>query len=228
VVLALVVVLAGAARTVTRVPDWRDTDTIMSALIETHPESGTGWLALGRRLTSQGRPEEALRAFAYSLAFLNSEYRPSTQVAAHLLSLGRVDSARFFLLRAWREHPEFYTAPGLLAAAELNAGRPERAAAAARAATILEPADPSMHLLLAQALSGLGDWPEAAAARRAAIDNGFRARGGTWLQLAQDHMNGGDLVAAGEALDSASLRPLSESERSTLADLRSSLALETR
>lgn len=223
IALAVLVIVGGTVRTVTRVPDWKDTDTIMDALIETRPQSGIGWLALGQRLSNQGRQPEALTAYSYAVTLMNSEYNASTQIATHLMALGRVDSARFFLERAWREHPEWYSAPGLLAAVELNAGRPEQAAPAARAATVLEPGDPSMHHLLAQALSGTGDWSGAAQARRAAIDTGFADRGSTWLQLAGDLLNGADSIGSSLALDSASVRRLNADEVETLAELRSAL-----
>ncbi len=48
----------------------------------------------------------ALTAFTYAVVFLNSGYRPSTELAAHLTAMNRPAAARFFLTRAWREHPE--------------------------------------------------------------------------------------------------------------------------
>jgi tetratricopeptide (TPR) repeat protein len=223
IALAALLILGGTARTMTRVPDWKDADTIMNALIETRPQSGVGWLALGRRLANQGRQAEALTAYSHAVTLMNSEYNPSTQIATHLMTLGRVDSARFFLERAWREHPEWYSAPGLLAAVELNAGRPGQAAAAARAATVLEPNDPSMQHLLAQALGGSGDWSGAARARRASIDTGFADRVSSWLQLAGDLLNAADSSGASLALDSASVRTLNADQVETLAELRSAL-----
>lgn len=223
--LAIAVVLAALGRTVTRVPEWRDTDTVMGALIEAHPESGTGWLTLGRRLAGEGRHAEALRAYGWGVAFLNSEYRPSTQIATQLLAMGRHDQARFFLRRAWADRPEWYTAPGLLAAAELNAGRPAEAAAAARAATILEPGDANMHQLLAQALGGLNDWETAARARESAIAHGFGDRASSWLLLARDRARAGQADAALAALDSAALRSLTERDVERMDELRDSISV---
>jgi len=176
-----VLAAAGAARTATRVPVWNDTESVMGALIQDHPESGTGWMNLGRQLAAQGRQEDALTAFTYAVVFLNSGYRPSTELAAHLTAMNRPAAARFFLMRAWREHPEWYTAPGLLAAAELRAGRPEKTAPAARAAAFLQPSNPSMHHLLAQSLAGLEAWDGAVDARLRSLRTGFSDRGRSWL-----------------------------------------------
>lgn len=217
------VMAAGAARSVTRVPVWDDTDTVMQALLTDHPESGSGWMTFGRTLARQGRAEDALTAFRHAVTFLNSEYRPATEVGAHLMAMGRPESARFFLLRAWREHPEWSTAPGLLAAAELNAGRPERAAPAARAAALLQPSNPSLHHLHAQALAELGAWDAAVEARRRSLEQGFSDRGRSWLLLASDHVGQADTAAALAALDSAALRTLTADEQHSLALLRSEL-----
>jgi len=219
-----VLAVAGAARTATRVPVWTDTESVMAALIEDHPESGTGWMNLGRQLAAQGRQEDALTAFTYAVVFLNSGYRPSTELAAHLTAMNRPAAARIFLMRAWREHPEWYTAPGLLAAAELRAGRPEKAAPAARAAAFLEPSNPSMHHLLAQSLAGLEAWDGAVDARLRSLRTGFSDRGRSWLLLANDQASRGDTLAALAALDSASTRDLTDGERATLLELRDALA----
>jgi predicted Zn-dependent protease len=218
-----VLAVAGAARTATRVPVWNDTESVMGALIEDHPESGTGWMNLGRQLAAQGRQEDALTAFTYAVVFLNSGYRPSTELAAHLTAMNRPAAARFFLMRAWREHPEWYTALGLLAA-ELRAGRPEKAAPAARAAAFLQPSNPSMHHLLAQSLAGLEAWDGAVDARPRSLRTGFSDRGRSWLLLANDQASRGDTLAALAALDSASTRDLTDGERATLFELSDALA----
>lgn len=213
-------VLAGGVRSAVRVPVWKDSDSVMQALIEEHPGSGTGWLHLGRRLAAQGRTDDARTAFGYAVAFLNSEYRPITELSSHLVATGRAEQARPLLRRAWREHPEWYTAPGLLAAAELATGRPRQAAAAARAASFLQPSNPSMHHLLAQALAASGDWVGAARARRASLDAGFADRGRSWLLLARDLLQAGDTTVASLALDSAMARTLNADEVAQLAELR--------
>lgn len=218
-------VLAGSLRTMTRVPDWDSSESIMGTLIEAHPESGNGWMYLARQLSSRGQADQALTAFSYGVALLNSGYRPSTDVASHLMSMGRPASAVFFLRRAWREEPGWYTAPGLLAAAELGMGRPERAAPPARAAVLLDPENASMHHLLAQSLAGLGEWDGAVAARRASIENGFGERAGSWLLLGQELLNTADTAGAAAAVDSAAVRTMNENERSVMSSLRAAIQI---
>jgi predicted Zn-dependent protease len=137
--------------------------------------------------------------------------------------MNRPAAARFFLMRAWREHPEWYTALGLLAA-ELRAGRPEKAAPAARAAAFLQPSNPSMHHLLAQSLAGLEAWDGAVDARPRSLRTGFSDRGRSCLLLANDQASRGDTLAALAALDSASTRDLTDGERATLFELSDALA----
>jgi len=222
-VLLAAAVLMASARTWTRTPTWKDSETVMATLLEQHPESGVGWMDLGRRLLAQGRQSDALIAFRYGIGLLNSGYKESTEIASHLMAMNRPESARFFLVRAWREHPEWYTAPGLLAAANLNTGRPQEAAEAARAAAALRPNNPSVHYLLAQSLSRLGAWEEAVEARRAAIRTGYGDRSGTWLLLAADHLSLGDTLAALAALDSADAMARTDAERTAARRQRAAL-----
>ncbi|MEQ8330230.1 MAG: hypothetical protein RH859_07125 [Longimicrobiales bacterium] len=214
--------LAFAARSAVRVPDWRSTETIQQALLDDHPESGRAWWGFARRLDAEGRPGDARRAYAVAMDLLDSEHQVALDVASHLLAAGRPGQARLFLERAWRERPEWYSAPGLLAAAELASGRPERAAAAARAATVLAPGNPSMHHLLAQALGALDRPADAAAARRASLEAGFADRWRSWYLLAGDLAAAGDTAGARAALDSAAVRAAGPEERGQILRLRAS------
>ena len=110
-----------------------------------------------------------------------------------------------------------------LAAAELSLGRPEEAVRAARAASSLDPANASMHHLLAQALAGVGDWEEAVLARRASLEWGFSDRPASWLLLGQELLNTGDTTAAGAAVDSAAVLPMDANEQAVMARLRAAI-----
>jgi hypothetical protein len=79
---------------------------------------------LGTRLIAQERQREALFAFRYAIGPRTSACRESAEIPSHLMARGHPESAQFFLVRVWREHPKWYTALGLLAAVDLNAGRP--------------------------------------------------------------------------------------------------------
>lgn len=222
-VLVGVAVLAGGARSAARVPDWRDSDSVMESLLVDHPESGRGWWYYGGKLAQAGRGPESRKAFTHALGLLDSEYQVAVDVASHLMAQGRSSSARFFLERAWRERPEWYTAPGLLAALEVQEGRFASAVPAAEAATRLQPSNPSMHHLLAQALSGSGRPAEAVPARRAALDRGFADRWRSWLLLAVDLDATGDRTGALAALDSAGARADSPEARRTVDEARAAL-----
>lgn len=199
-----VAVFAGAVLSARRVPAWRDSATVVATLLDEHPESGRAWLFRARELAGVGRHALARPAFRNALFLLNSEYQASVDAASHLLASGRPESARFFLRRAWREHPEWYTAPGLLAAAELQAGDAGAAEEAARAAVALRPDNPSMHHLLAQALAARGRHDEAAAARRDALAAGYTPAWLGWTRLARDLALAGRAAQAAAVLDTAS------------------------
>ena len=219
----VIVLVAGSIRTVARVPVWRSTDSVMASLLQDHPESGRAWLALGQRLIAEGRPSDARRAFAYAVGILNSEYKESTEVASHLIAMGRPESARLFLTRAWREQPQWPTAPGLLASIELNAGRLAEAEAAARAAASAQPSNGSLHHLLAESLSRLGRHAEAIRSRETSIRSGLGDRFRPWFLLAGDHASLGDTLAALTALDSAAVRAGSDGEREAIRQARGEL-----
>ena len=217
------VTLAFTAVSVRRVRVWRDTDTVMSTLLDEHPGSGRAWLAFGHRLAEQRSFPEARRAYGISIGLLNSDYQVSTDVASRLMAMDRPASARFLLKRAWKDHPEWSTAPGLLAAVELGEGRYTEAAAAARAGALLSPSNASMYHLLAQALTGLDRPEEAVRARAAALRHGFPRRGRLWILQALDLGKAGDTLAAVAALDSASLEPLSPQELQAWSEAQAAL-----
>lgn len=222
IALTTMLVLVGGARSAARVPVWDSSDSVMTALMEDHPESGRAWLALGQRLLAQGQEPGARRAFSYAVGILNSEYKESTEIASHLIAMGRPNSARFFLERAWRERPEWPTAPGLLASVELNAGRLTEAESAARAAVLLSPSNASLHHLLAESLSRMGRHQDAIESRVRALEgglDGFRA----WFLLAGDYAGVGDTVAALAAVDSASARAGSPQEHDAVEQARLAL-----
>jgi len=157
------------------------------------------------------------------MGLLDSEYQVAVDVGSRLMAQGRPGPARFLLSRAWREHREWYSAPGLLAALELGQGRPEEALHAARAAAALEPDNPSMHHLLAQSLSALGRPAEAVPARVAAIEAGFSDRWRSWMLLGIDLGHAGRAAAALAALDSAGIRAETAEDMRHIAEARAAL-----
>ncbi len=220
---AAVVALLLAARSATRVPVWRSTETVTSTLLAEHPRAGRAWLDLAVRLADRGKTQASIRAFGVALGLLNSDTWACMQAASRILAMGHPAVARFFLRRAWQERPGWAAAPGMLAAADLELRRYHEASAAAAAATILSPANPSMDHLLAQALAGLGRYAQAVRVRAVALREGFRP-GLLWILQARDLVAMGDTTAAVAALDSARAHPLTAVERAAWARTADSLA----
>ncbi len=224
-----VLVVLGGARSALRVADWRDEATLMERHLERHPESGFGWVEMGSRLMQADRPREALRAYQVGVGMVGLRYDKALALASHLSRYGRLESARFFLRRAWRERPDQYQAPTLLADVALRLGRPHEAAAAARAAAALRPDNPSTHHLLASALRELGDVQGAAEAQRRALRAGFRPAARAWALLASDLLEAGDAAGAAAALAEAEAAlPGAGDQRAELERLLASLQARLR
>ena len=137
--------------------------------------------------------------------------------------MNRLPSARFFLRRQWRERPHLYQAPALLSDVTRRLGDFEEAGAAARAATILAPSNPSNHHLLGQAYTALGRHSEAIDAREMALSQGFPNEALEWLYISIDYAVLSDTSAALAALDSASVHAVTDEVRSALAAGREAL-----
>ena len=221
--LVAVLILAGTVRTVTRVPDWRDNDTLWEELLESHPESGSAWVAFAERLFKEGRPREGLRAYGVAAGLVGLPQDQAVVLSSHLLEMNRPESARFFLRRAWRQRPDLYHAPALLSEVSRRLGHLEEAAAAGRAATILTPSNPSNHHLLGQAYTALGRHAEAIDAREMALRKGFPNVALEWLYISIDYAVLTDTTAALAALDSASVHAVTDEVRSALAAAREAL-----
>jgi tetratricopeptide (TPR) repeat protein len=208
VAVTAVVVLAGGLRTWTRNPVWADSQAVFGALLEDHPEAGRAWLNHGEVLFAAGDHAAARRAFSVALNLLDSEYAPATQVASRLISMDEPSrrAGEFLLRRAWRERPEYFTAPGWLAILYLNEGRHREGEPAARAAIRVAPDHAEMHRILAAHLSGLGRYREAVAVRERALALRADAPWSWWVWLARDRARLGETLAARAALDSARSR----------------------
>lgn len=224
-VVALLLLLT--VRTVTRVPVWRSTRTVMTTLLDQHPLAGRGWLALANRLADEHEDHASRRAFLIAIGLLNSDSWACIQVGSRLLGMDRPRAARFFAKRAWKERPSWSAAPGLLAAVDLGLGRYREAAAAARAGTALAPSNPSMYDLLAQAQSRLGRPSEAVRTRSVALRRGSRRPGLLWILQARDLTSLKDTTAALAALDSARTKSLSKEEVDAWRKLATKLGMPT-
>ena len=197
-----------SARTVTSNRVWNDTSGLFADLIERHPEVAHAWLFRGDALWREGRQPEARHAFSILLLLTDSNYVLATQVASRLSVMDRASprAAEFLLRRAWRERPDLYQAPGLLAIHYLNHNQFVEGEAPARAAVALAPENPDMPRVLASLLTGQGRPAEAIPLRLQAIAAGGGTLWNPWYWLAGDYQAVGDTAAARVALDSARVR----------------------
>lgn len=205
-VLLAVALTAGAWRTWDRNPTWRDNITVFGTLIEDYPHSGRSQWILGDLFFQQGRVSEGLVSYRAAVNILGPHYKLVTEIARKLISREYNRAAEHLLEYAWREEPDISVAPGLLAVIASERGDPVETERYARAALALDDDDPVRYHLLAWALTEQGRYPEAAEARRGAIDLGEGDYWQQWVSLAYLEANAGDTLAAREALDSARSR----------------------
>jgi hypothetical protein len=192
VVLILLVLGLFAARTVTRTPTWRSTETVFAALIDDHPESGRAQWVLANDLWEMGYRREALQAFRYAVAILDSPYPVLTDPGSRLMSTPAQSPAEGVLRLAWRSNPDIDAAPTLLFALLRRQGRLDEAVAVAREA--LETAPGSVMVLdqLALGLSEQGLHAEAISFRSQALALGRGELWRWWVAQAQDYAALGD------------------------------------
>ena len=106
----------------------------------------------------------------------------------------------------WKEQPDYYKAPGYLAAHYLNRGEFRTGESAARAAVLLAPDNMDMQRVLASLLSGQGRAGEAIPYRLSAIEGTGGRPWLPWVWLAEDYVTVGDTAAGLAAFDSARVR----------------------
>jgi tetratricopeptide (TPR) repeat protein len=217
---AAVILLAFAARSVLRNPDWKDTDAVWMALVEDHPESYraqwvNGELAerAGRLDLARGYWELAARIWPDDPALLN-------ELAILYLRLEDTDRAIELLDRS-HTLADFSSSTEILRAfALLKAKRYTDALTALdQADQLMAPPAPALGLR-AQAYEGLGRWNEAVGAWRTAV----RKPGGDQfvfkVMLARSLAYTGLTAEAVAVLDSARARaPADSSLARDLIDL---------
>jgi tetratricopeptide (TPR) repeat protein len=205
---AVVVTLMGW-RTWKRNPTWRDNVTVFAQMIADYPYSGRSQWVLGDLFYQKGSLHRALVAYRAAIGILGSSYQIIAEVSKKLITSGRYEPAERLLQAAWREHPDFWVAPALLAVIYQRLDDPKQTEQYARIALALDDTDPVRWHLLSWALAMEGRWQEAAEARKGAIRNGEAGHWQQWMQLAYSEALAGDVPAAERALDSARIRPSS-------------------
>jgi hypothetical protein len=100
VLLVAVLCAAGAARSATRVPVWRDEVTLTASIIEDAPRSYRGPARAGGLLQAARQPQRALASFQEALSRFPDDAQLCIAAADAALTLGRPALADSLLLRA--------------------------------------------------------------------------------------------------------------------------------
>ncbi|MGH7505762.1 MAG: tetratricopeptide repeat protein, partial [Longimicrobiales bacterium] len=220
-VLALAAILALlGARTAVRNPDWKDTPTIIAALVRDHPESYRAQVSAGTSLLdvdpARGRRylDMAYRTWPHDPFLLS-------QLGRLELGAGRAARAIPLLERARALAPFVHETESSLAYGYIAAGRPREALVALDRADRLG-ADATTSLALrAQAYEALGRLGSAVGAWRVVAHGGEDGRR-YWLALARSLARGGWTDGALASIDTASTLA-STKKRATLALLEQSI-----
>lgn len=94
VIVVGVLAMAGAGRTWTRTPSWRDSRSFALQLLEDHPESYRGHWVAARVLQASGDLAAAEREYAVARSIYAGDAAMLREAAAVTLALGRGDDAR--------------------------------------------------------------------------------------------------------------------------------------
>lgn len=203
---AAAALVALAARSAVRNPDWDSTETVWDALVRDHPESYRAQWVNGWRMSQAGNLELARGYFELAYRIWPDDAVLVNNLAGIYLELGEWDEAIPVLERSRDLSGLLDYTENFLAFAYLGAGRNEDALQATLRAEKSR-GDPTVTTALrAQAYARLGRYDEAAGALRVVVRS---ARGDTpdfWMLLARDLARGGHDADAAAATDSARVR----------------------
>jgi tetratricopeptide (TPR) repeat protein len=158
---AAVAVAAFALVTVSRVPAWRDDETLWQRQVDDHPGSWVGHFYLARHRLQAGEIEPAVAGFRRTLD-LAGDFAPAWMELGFAHSAaGRHRECLEAMLAARRANPRLPTINANVAVAYRNLGRRREAAEAFRAELRTQPTSPRAHYDLAAELLAIGE-PEAA------------------------------------------------------------------
>lgn len=205
--LVAIIILLMGIRTVVRNPDWKDTPTVMAALLRDHPESYRAQWSEGiRLLMEEGDTLAAIEhlEFAYRL-WPRDSHLLTTYGSLHV-DLERAGRAVELLETADALHPNLPAVTQNLARAYIEAERFEDAIhVLERGFRQLGP-NGYMFDMLARAYAGLGNDSMAAAAWRSATRRPIGDTWVSWGMLAGTLHRMGDRSGALAALDTALVR----------------------
>jgi tetratricopeptide (TPR) repeat protein len=206
-----------AARTVTRIPFWKDNrELVIRGLLE-HPESYKVHQSHARVLSRMGDAEGAHRAYLMSVELYPLDPYNMTEAGAGALAAGHPEVAVRLLMESEMRDSNYMLTQQHLVTAFLEMGEPAEALKHARNAVALGPSDAesarllaASHLALGAVDSALAVWPAFEAAGGSAFDR--------WLLTATTQAAAGARDSALAALrravalatDSTALRRLRE------------------
>lgn len=219
-VLLALVVAAGAARTWTANPVWRDSLTVLNHLMDHHPANYRVQWGLANHYTSQGDTAAALSHMALATRMVPGYVGLRGQYGDLLYQTGQYDRAVAQFDTALQVIPEARAIREYLVLALLQQDRPGDAADAAADGLRISPT-PTLYGLHARALARAGDFSAAAQSRRKAIEAGLDApEWAQWTHLAALELLAGDTAAAGDALQNASETAPGADPTPTMSDLQ--------
>lgn len=202
-VFALLLV-AGAARTWTANPVWRDTASVMNHLLREHPGSYRAQWGLANELLARGDTLGGLRALERAIGAVPGHHVLRAQRGEILYNLRRYPESAEDLGLALQLSPAGERARVFHVAALLDAGRPAQAAASAAEGVARYPRNHALHHLHARALARAGRMEEASRARLESIALATPAtRWAEWQHAAGLALLRGDTAAAAAALERA-------------------------
>lgn len=210
------VVLASSIRVWTRNPSWRDTGTVLEAMIRDVPYSGRSQWVLGDQFLIGGRVSQALLSYRAAIDLLGTHYALLTEISTRLMGQGYFRAADGLLRLAIQERPDFPLAYALLALVRAEFGDAQEAEQYARRAVEIDPNDMARHHLLAWALAAQGRMEEAAEAREVGDSLGKTLFWMSYMYVAHERWAAGDTAAVHVAIDSAYSWVSSDVGRATL------------
>lgn len=160
--LGLAALVACFWRSVRRLPDWQDSHTMFSRLIQFAPSDPTVADGYGYELMQAGQLEKSLPYFLQAAALRPKTSPANTDYANALIQLGRFDEALAWLRSAHEKgFPDTVETQKLFALAYLGAGRAAEAIPGLRQTIQGQSAQPAWRVELIRALYEAGQ-PEAA------------------------------------------------------------------
>jgi hypothetical protein len=156
-----VVVLLFAVRARTRAPEWYDTRTVLTHLIEDAPQAGRAQWIIAEGFVQNGQLSAGLRSFQLALDALGSRPGFLIDIASMLSARGEPEAARRILWVSLAHDPDWAPSWGFLARFEAEFGDAAATERAVTRARMLGWNDRSLGPLLVWAMAAQGRLAEA-------------------------------------------------------------------